>query len=67
MAPRKKKSEKPGKVEKPKKKKIEKYRVVITEQWRDFDTQKEAREFARKVLENSAVYYMQCKKVEVDE
>ncbi len=51
----------------PKKKKIVKYRVVIKSQWKDFTYQSDAREFARSVLQNDAVYFMECKKVMVDE
>ena len=49
------------------KKKITKYRVTIDKQWKDFNNQGEAREFARKVLQNDAVYYMTCDKVEVED
>ncbi len=51
----------------PKKKKITKYRVTIHEQWRQFHSQNEARDFARKVLQNDSIYYMTCEKVEVND
>jgi hypothetical protein len=35
-----------------------KYRVQIKEQWRDFDSQKEAIEMAKKILETGYIFYM---------
>lgn len=34
------------------------YRVQIKEQWRDFDSQKEAIEMAKKILETGYIFYM---------
>jgi len=40
--------------EEPKKK----YRVVIERQWREFDTQDEAKKMAKAILETGYLYYM---------
>lgn len=48
-----------------KKKKI--FRVRIGAQWRDFDVQKDARDYARKLLESDAIYYMSCTEEFVEE
>ena len=55
------------KKQEPEKKMVKKYRVLISKQWRDFDGQEEARKYAREVLQNDAIYFMSCEKVEVEE
>lgn len=55
-------------IKKPEPKKCKKtvYRVTIKEQHRDFSNQIDARNFARKVLQNDAVYFMTATKEEVE-
>lgn len=50
-----------------KKKMVKKQRVLIDRQWVDFDSQKAAREHAREILQNNAVYFMSMYEVEVEE
>ena len=48
------------------KKKITKYRVDIGHQWKNFNTQNEAREFTKQIL-MAPIYFITLEKVEVEE
>jgi len=51
----------------PKKKMVERYRVMKGEQWRDFETQYGAREHLIECLSNGAITFCSIKKVKVAE
>ena len=55
------------KKEKSIKKLVTKFRIRIIGQHKDFDNQEDARKFARKVLENEAVYFLECVEIKVEE